>query len=118
MLTNQGIDAQTWRHMSKDAAELAKGLGIEPFCLFLESFVRIGLDSFDRYRDSSTGHMAELLCQMLHAASKSNELVFLSGNPDGELVSGFLHHYTQGCLMFPRSRHVFDMEVSMVVVTP
>lgn len=93
-----------------------EGEDIEPFCNFLADVLRACLDRVTWYRDSPSGYVAELLCGMLRAASKEDELVFLSGNPENDLVSGFLYHYTQGCLMFPKSRHVFDMEPSISAV--
>lgn len=93
-----------------------EGEAIEPFCNFLEDVIRTCLLRFDWYRESPSGEVSELLCRMLREASKADELVFLSGNPENELVGGFLYHYTHGCIMFPRSQHVFDMETSIVDV--
>lgn len=90
------------------------GEDIGPFCSVLEGLVRACMDRFGWYLESPSGYAADLLCEMLREGSEAGELVFLSGNPENELVGGFLYLYAQGCLMFPRSRHVFDMEPSIV----
>ena len=89
------------------------GQEVGPFCRYLRDAVAYTLTDELENDDPWAWFVAETLRQMLKAAEKEKQLFFLEGNKDSELVRGFLYNFTQGCHVFPVSRHVFDMETTI-----
>lgn len=89
------------------------GQDVGPFCRYLRDEVASGLTEELACEDPGAWFAAETLRQMLKAAEKEGQLFFLEGNRRDELVGGFTYNYTQGCHVFPESRHVFDMETTV-----
>lgn len=81
---------------------------IAPFCKYIAALL------YETQSDNENDPMAtfytETLRQMMQAAAKTNELLFLNGNPNGILVEGFSNHYQATCLLLPNAMHHFDNE--------
>lgn len=60
-----------------------------------------------------SGFYLELLRQMLKAAGKKDELVFVQNNAPYVLIKEYYLFYLERCEMFSQSRHFFDEEVTV-----
>ena len=81
---------------------------VAPFCRCIEELLRTARDNYES--DPAAQFFTETLRQMMKAATKADELVFLSGNPERVLVDGYWSHYLITCIVLPHATHFFDNE--------
>ena len=81
---------------------------VAPFCRCIEELLRTARDNDES--EPAAQFFTETLRQMMMAATKADELVFLDGNPKGVLVDGYWSHYLATCIVLPYATHFFDNE--------
>ena len=83
---------------------------VQPFCSYLEDVLASAAESNPLLATPDKRLLVNALKHMLRTASETNSLVFLEGNDENILVSGFSAHYQLTCMSFPMALHCFDNE--------